>query len=73
MLTDYLLDQIWSLDWAFHGSWRQARLELSTRREVARRLARALGGRPDRAMAEAISIVEMGSLSDDYTAFVATL
>lgn len=73
MLNDYLLDQIWSLDWAFHASWRQARLDLATRLEVARRIARALGGRPDRAMAQGISIVEMTAMCDDYTAFIGTL
>ncbi len=73
MLDDYLLDQIWSLDWAFHASWRQARLDLASRREVARRIARALGGRPDRAMAEAISVVEMTAMCDEYTAFIGSL
>lgn len=73
MLDDYVRDVIWSLEWAFTASWRQARLDIATRVEVARRIAHGLGGRPDRAMAEAISIVEMTSVCDDYTAFVSAL
>ncbi|MCA9609415.1 MAG: hypothetical protein KC619_27630 [Myxococcales bacterium] len=73
MLKDYLLDVIWSLDWVFYANWRQGRLDIATRLEVARRIARAHGGRPDRAMAEAISIVEMATMCDDYTDFVQTL
>lgn len=73
MLADWLADAVWSLEWAFAATWRQARIDLSTRAHLARRIATGLGGRPDRAMAEAIAIVELVGLSTDHQAFVATL
>ncbi|MCB9595537.1 MAG: YkgJ family cysteine cluster protein [Sandaracinaceae bacterium] len=73
MLSEFVLDAIWSMDWAFHSSWAQARVDLASRIVIARRLAAQLGGRPDRAMAEAIAIIEMTGMADDYTAFIGKL
>lgn len=77
MLRDWVADQLFSLEWAFVGTFAQARLELATRVAVARRIAaQEVGGshpRADRAMAEAIAVVELMGLADEYRAFVATL
>jgi len=73
MVQDWIRDVIWSLDWAFHGSWEQAQIDLATRAEIARRITRTLGRRPDRAMAEAIAVVELAGLEEEYTDFVGEL
>ena len=73
MLADWLADEVWSLEWAFRATWRQAKIDLSTRAAVARRIAAQLPGRPDRAMAEAIAVVELAALADEHLAFLQTL
>lgn len=75
-LRDWVADYVWSLEWAFSGTFAQARRELATRVAVARHLTaegRAAGARPDRAMAEALAVVELAGLTDDYEAFVGAL
>lgn len=73
MLNDWVADVLWSLEWAFMGTYRQACVDLVTRVDVARRIAAAHGGREDRAMAEAIAVVELVGMGEDYQAFVGTL
>ncbi|HJL14478.1 MAG TPA: hypothetical protein RMH99_02410 [Sandaracinaceae bacterium LLY-WYZ-13_1] len=66
-LNDWLADALWSLEWAFRGPFDEARRELATRVGVARRIAADLeaeGRRPDRAMAEAIAVIELAALAD---------
>jgi hypothetical protein len=75
-LRDWLADYLWSLEWAFVGTFEQTRRELATRVAVARRIAGELSGdgaRPDRAMAEAIAVVELAGLATDYQELVARL
>ncbi len=72
MLRDWVADYLWSLEHAFLGTFADARAELSLRVRIARRLAAeraAEGARPDRAMAEAIAIVELAGVEDDYRDF----
>lgn len=76
MLRDWVADAIWSLEWVFVGTFAQARAELATRVTVARRIAGDLereGTRPDRAMAEAITVVELTGCSSAYQALVGQL
>ena len=66
VLADWLVDALWSLDWVLVGSLEAGRCELGTRWVVAREITarlRALGVRPDRAAAEAVSIVEIAGAS----------
>lgn len=73
ILADWVADYVWSLEHAFLGSWEDTRVELALRVRVARRIAaerEAEGARPDRAMAEAVAIVELAGIDDDYRAFV---
>jgi hypothetical protein len=76
MLADWVADALWSTEWAFTSAFSRARTELATRiavaREVAAELGRA-GARPDRAMAEAIAVVELAGLADDYQDLVPQL
>jgi hypothetical protein len=63
VLRDYVEDQLWRMEWCASGAtFAQARAELATRvamaREVARRL-RVAGVRADRAMAEAVFVIEL--------------
>lgn len=76
MLSDWLADYVWSLEWAFTASFARARAELATRVVIARAIARdreTEGARADRAMAEAIAVVELAGLASDYEALVAEL
>ncbi len=62
-LRDYVEDQLWRMDWCAYGAtFAQGRADLATRvalaRAAARRLQRA-GLREDRAMAEALFVVEL--------------
>ncbi|UJR82410.1 YkgJ family cysteine cluster protein [Sandaracinus amylolyticus] len=71
MLADWIADAIWTLEWATRGSFVLARAELATRVAMARWIAARLeseGTRLDRAMAEAIAVVEMVGLSETWTA-----
>lgn len=74
MLRDWVADYLWSLEHAFLGSFEDCKAELGLRVRVARRIATDLtaeGARPDRAMAEAIAVVELAGIDDDYRAFAA--
>ncbi|HBQ15461.1 MAG TPA: hypothetical protein DEF51_31505 [Myxococcales bacterium] len=76
MLRDWVADYVWSLEWAFFGTFRAARSELSSRVAIARQIAGELeqdGARADRAMAEAIAVVEAVGVADDYRAFLESL
>jgi len=69
MLRDWAADYLWSLEHAFLGTFEDTRVDLALRVRLARRLAAELEGegrRPDRAMAEAIAIVELAGVEDDY-------
>lgn len=69
MLNDWVADVIWNLEWTERGDFAHARAELTTRIAIARWIAARLahrGHRIDRAMAEAISIVEIVGLSETW-------
>jgi len=73
MLVDFVLDAIWSLEWAWRGPLDLARAELATRVQVVRAMARhfaAHGARADRAMAEALAIAEIAGVSDAWSTVV---
>jgi len=60
--ADWLADEIWSLQWTLFGSFAQAREDLATRLELGRRIAAQLeaeGTRADRAVAEALLVVDV--------------
>lgn len=63
VLRDYVADQLWRLDWcAFGATFAQGRADIATRVALARAVAerlRAAGTREDRAMAEAVFVVEL--------------
>jgi len=67
MLRDWVADVIWCLYWTAFGSFEQLRSELATRVWIARRIARAFGEsgtRPDVAMAEALTVVDLVGTSE---------
>ncbi len=66
MLIDWAADVIWSLEWTFATTLEGAERELRWRGDLARILARAIPARPDAAMAEAIAIVEVVGLGDEW-------
>lgn len=70
MLADWAADVIWALEWTFSMSLAEAEQELAWRAEIARTIARSLPTRADAAMAEAIAIVEVAGLSDEWVSFV---
>lgn len=62
ILTDFVADEIFGLRWAESLSLAVARAELATRLRIAERIARELrtsGTRPDRAMAEAVFVIDL--------------
>lgn len=74
--NDWVADVIWSLEWSERGSFSRARSELATRIAIARLIAarlEALGARADRAMAEAIAIVEVTGLSEIWDLVVSRI
>lgn len=76
MLADFVADAIWSLEWAWRGSLLHARLELASRVAIIRDMAahfEAHGARPDRAMAEALAIGEIGGVSESWSTVVARM
>ena len=76
MIRDWVADELWSLSWAFRGSFAQARVELVTRVALARFIAARrvdAGARSDRATAEAIAIMETVGGSEDWSDWIATL
>jgi hypothetical protein len=67
MLRDYLADVLWGLEWAADTTLEALEATLRLAAEVARTLAAAHPSpRPDRAMAEAIAVVELATLSDEW-------
>ena len=61
MLNDWLSDVIWSFEWVDHGNFARARKEMATRVAMVQAIAKAMsrrGTRTDRAVAEALMIVE---------------
>lgn len=74
VLSDWVADEIWSLEWNSEAGWEVARVELATRLAVARDVAHrlqsdhALG--PGRAAAEALMIVELVGESDFWSEVV---
>ncbi len=63
MLRDYVEDQLWRMDWCAYGAtFAQGRADITTRVALTRAAARRLRGeglRDDRAMAEALFVVEL--------------
>lgn len=70
MLSDWAADVIWALEWTFSMSLAEAEAEIALRAQIARVLAAALGTRADAAMAEAIAIIEVVGLSEEWVSFV---
>lgn len=69
MLRDFVLDAIHGLTWASSVSFAVLRAELATRAAIARDLGKRLvraGTRRDRAMAEALMVVDILGASDAY-------
>ncbi len=72
VLRDYVEDQLWRMDWCAYGAtFAQGRADISTRvalaRGVAKRL-RSVGVRDDRAMAEAVFVVELTAATSVWEA-----
>lgn len=70
MLADWIADAVWTLEWTTRGSFASSRRELATRVAMARWMCARIvaeGAREDRAMAEAIAVVEMAGLSETWT------
>jgi Fe-S-cluster containining protein len=69
VLNDWVADELWNLEWATVSSFQQVRLELATRVAVVRSIASrlgALGIRPDRAVAEALTVVDSVGSSEHW-------
>ncbi len=69
MLRDWLADQLWSLRFVPDGTLRAARHEWATRLVIAQTIQRQLaelGVRRDRAMAEAITVIELIGESEHW-------
>jgi len=68
VLSDYLADQLWSLDWAFSvGTFAAGKSELVTLYAIALQITDSLireGTRPDRAAAEALTVIELSRQSE---------
>ncbi len=71
MLADWAADVIWALEWTFALTLEQAERELAWRARIARTLAGSIDARADAAMAEAIAIVEVAGLSEEWVTFAA--
>ncbi len=71
--ADWIADELWSLRWAEELSFARFQVDVTTRfviaEDIGRRLA-ASGLRPDRAAAEAVSIVEAVAESDHWSEVV---
>ncbi len=62
MLSEFVADEIWCLNWASRADFARTRADLVTRAQLARSLSerfRRAGARADTAMAEAIMMVEL--------------
>jgi hypothetical protein len=76
LLSDFVADSVWKLDWLWLGTFAQGLAELATRVLVARTLCEKLGRlglRGDRAMAEALLVVEVGALTGVWDALVESI
>jgi hypothetical protein len=65
--ADWAADEMWALRWASSGSFEWLRADLGTRLAVAEHITERLlrlGARPDRAEAEAVTIVDLVGTSD---------
>lgn len=61
MLNDWVSDVIWSFEWTDHGNFARARKEMATRLAMIEAIAKQIvkqGTRKDRAVAEALMIIE---------------
>jgi len=70
VFNDWIADEIWSLKWAEDRDFTTARAELVTRLAIAEDIAKRFvkgGDRPDRAAAEAVTIVELVGESDYWS------
>lgn len=74
VLDDWVADRLWSLKWADDGPFTLFRAEMATRvaiaESIASRLVVARGLRPDRAMAEAVMVVELVGASEHWETLV---
>jgi hypothetical protein len=64
ILGDFLADRVWDMSWVQQGSFARARTSLGALATIAVALAgrlEAIGLRPDRAMAEAVFVVDLAS------------
>jgi hypothetical protein len=69
VLGDFLADQVWSLAWLRYGSFDRGRAAIAALAIVASAVTRLLvreGVRPDRAAAEAVLVVELGSAHAEW-------
>lgn len=69
VLNDWVADELWTLEWAVSSTFQQARSELATRVVIARDIASRLevaGVRADRAVAEALTIVDSVGSSEHW-------
>lgn len=70
VFNDWVADEIWSLKWADDHHFAKARVDLATRLAVAQDISRRIqeqGARPDRAAAEAVTVIELVGESDFWT------
>jgi hypothetical protein len=76
MLADWVSDLIWSFDWIDRGSFERARPELATRLAIVKAIGghiATLGVRPDRAMAEALMMIDAVGTSEHWDDAVALM
>lgn len=71
MLNDWLADELWSLEWLRHGDLARARRDWACRVALLRALTtrlRTLGVRRDRAMAEALMMIDAVCTAEHWDA-----
>lgn len=76
VLNDFVADHLWSVKWAENLGFQVFAAEMATRVAVAESIATRLTGRgirPDRAMAEAITVVELVGASEYWERLVPTM
>jgi hypothetical protein len=76
MWNEWVVDEIWSLAWTEVGSFELARRELATRLAIGRDIASRLvagGTRPDRAVSEALAVIDVVGDSEWWEEIVATM
>jgi hypothetical protein len=67
IIGDFLADQLWNLAWVPQGGFDRAKAFVRAQAAIASAIAKRLvrdGARPDRAAAEAVMVVEVGSGTD---------